>query len=204
MLHTLARVSWTLCRTRRSAPTLPEPAEWSQCRHVECPNVPQVSKRATSTLVGFTDRERLLGARVALQCALQMHFVRRAVVLRLAVTPRGDAALAQIRSNAKNTCRGFKHLRATQTERERERERERGRERKRESGREGEGGRDGERERERKKGRKKERRKERKKKTPEEIKKERDEREHGSSTPVGMPRDTSLLPPGVCSLPRDG
>ncbi|CAE7297074.1 HSP70-14 [Symbiodinium natans] len=42
----------------------------------------EVSKRATSTLVGFTDRERLLG----------------------------DAALAQIRSNAKNTCRGFKHL----------------------------------------------------------------------------------------------
>mmetsp|Transcript_73047 Transcript_73047/g.171297 ORF Transcript_73047/g.171297 Transcript_73047/m.171297 type:complete len:867 (+) Transcript_73047:124-2724(+) len=42
----------------------------------------EVSKRATSTLVGFTDRERLLG----------------------------DAALAQIRSNAKNTCRNFKHL----------------------------------------------------------------------------------------------
>jgi len=42
----------------------------------------EVSKRATSTLVGFTDRERLLG----------------------------DAALAQIRSNAKNSCRNFKHL----------------------------------------------------------------------------------------------
>lgn len=42
----------------------------------------EVSKRATSSLVGFTDRERLLG----------------------------DAALAQIRSNAKNTCRNFKHL----------------------------------------------------------------------------------------------
>jgi len=42
----------------------------------------EVSQRATSTLVGFTDRERLLG----------------------------DAALAQIRSNAKNSCRNFKHL----------------------------------------------------------------------------------------------
>ena len=42
----------------------------------------EVSKRATSSLVGFTDRERLLG----------------------------DAALAQIKSNAKNTCRNFKHL----------------------------------------------------------------------------------------------
>lgn len=42
----------------------------------------EVSKRNTATLVGFTDRERLLG----------------------------DAALAQIRSNAKNTCRNFKHL----------------------------------------------------------------------------------------------
>jgi len=42
----------------------------------------EVSKRATSTIVGFTDRERLLG----------------------------DAALAQIRSNAKNSCRNFKHL----------------------------------------------------------------------------------------------
>jgi len=42
----------------------------------------EVSKRATPTLVGFTDRERLLG----------------------------DPALAQIRSNAKNTCRNVKHL----------------------------------------------------------------------------------------------
>lgn len=42
----------------------------------------EVSKRATPSLVGFTDRERLLG----------------------------DTALAQIRSNAKNTCRNFKHL----------------------------------------------------------------------------------------------
>lgn len=42
----------------------------------------QVSKRATPTLTGFNDRERLLG----------------------------DVALAQIRSNAKNTCRNFKHL----------------------------------------------------------------------------------------------
>jgi heat shock protein 4 len=42
----------------------------------------EVSKRNTASLVGYTDRERLLG----------------------------DAALAQIRSNAKNTCRGFKHL----------------------------------------------------------------------------------------------
>lgn len=42
----------------------------------------EVSKRATATIVGFTDRERLLG----------------------------DAALAQIRSNAKNSCRNFKHL----------------------------------------------------------------------------------------------
>jgi len=42
----------------------------------------EVSKRSTPTLVGFTDRERLLG----------------------------DSALAQIKSNAKNTCRNFKHL----------------------------------------------------------------------------------------------
>jgi len=42
----------------------------------------EVSKRATPTLVGFTERERLLG----------------------------DSALAQIKSNAKNTCRNFKHL----------------------------------------------------------------------------------------------
>lgn len=42
----------------------------------------EVSKRATASVCGFTDRERLLG----------------------------DAALAQIRSNAKNTCRNFKHL----------------------------------------------------------------------------------------------
>jgi len=42
----------------------------------------EVSNRATPSLVGFTDRERLLG----------------------------DSALAQIRSNAKNTCRNFKHL----------------------------------------------------------------------------------------------
>lgn len=42
----------------------------------------EVSKRATPTLIGFTSRERLLG----------------------------DAALAQIKSNAKNTCRNFKHL----------------------------------------------------------------------------------------------
>eukprot|EP00931_Biecheleriopsis_adriatica_P106952 TRINITY_DN812_c1_g1_i6.p1 TRINITY_DN812_c1_g1~~TRINITY_DN812_c1_g1_i6.p1 ORF type:complete len:853 (-),score=311.16 TRINITY_DN812_c1_g1_i6:91-2649(-) len=42
----------------------------------------EVSRRDTSSLVGFTDRERLLG----------------------------DAALAQIKSNAKNTCRNFKHL----------------------------------------------------------------------------------------------
>lgn len=42
----------------------------------------EVSKRATPSLVGFTDRERLLG----------------------------DAALSMIRSNAKNTCRNFKHL----------------------------------------------------------------------------------------------
>jgi len=42
----------------------------------------EVSKRATPTLVGFTERERLLG----------------------------DAALAQIKSNAKNSCRNFKHL----------------------------------------------------------------------------------------------
>jgi len=42
----------------------------------------EVSKRNTSSLVGFTSRERLLG----------------------------DAALAQIKSNAKNTCRNFKHL----------------------------------------------------------------------------------------------
>jgi len=42
----------------------------------------EVSKRATPSLVGFTDRERLLG----------------------------DTALASIKSNAKNTCRNFKHL----------------------------------------------------------------------------------------------
>jgi len=42
----------------------------------------EVSKRGTPSLVGFTDRERLLG----------------------------DAALASIKSNAKNTCRNFKHL----------------------------------------------------------------------------------------------
>lgn len=42
----------------------------------------EVSKRATPSLVGFTDRERLLG----------------------------DACLAQIKSNAKNSCRNFKHL----------------------------------------------------------------------------------------------
>jgi molecular chaperone DnaK (HSP70) len=42
----------------------------------------EVSKRATSTLVGFTSRERLLG----------------------------DAAMAQVKSNAKNSCRNFKHL----------------------------------------------------------------------------------------------
>eukprot|EP00930_Biecheleria_cincta_P071493 TRINITY_DN589_c0_g2_i2.p1 TRINITY_DN589_c0_g2~~TRINITY_DN589_c0_g2_i2.p1 ORF type:complete len:845 (+),score=247.53 TRINITY_DN589_c0_g2_i2:81-2615(+) len=42
----------------------------------------EVSKRDTPSLVGFTDRERLLG----------------------------DSALAQIKSNAKNTCRNFKHL----------------------------------------------------------------------------------------------
>jgi len=48
----------------------------------------EVSKRATPSLVGFTDRERLLG----------------------------DTALAQIRSNAKNTCRNFKHLLGRQLE----------------------------------------------------------------------------------------
>jgi len=42
----------------------------------------EVSKRATPSLVGFTDRERLLG----------------------------DPALSLIRSNAKNSCRNFKHL----------------------------------------------------------------------------------------------
>jgi len=42
----------------------------------------EVSKRATASMVGFTDRERLLG----------------------------DSALAKVRSNAKNTCRNFKHL----------------------------------------------------------------------------------------------
>jgi heat shock protein 4 len=42
----------------------------------------EVSKRDTPSLVGFTDRERLLG----------------------------DAALSQIKSNAKNSCRNFKHL----------------------------------------------------------------------------------------------
>mmetsp|Transcript_27864 Transcript_27864/g.84105 ORF Transcript_27864/g.84105 Transcript_27864/m.84105 type:complete len:794 (+) Transcript_27864:157-2538(+) len=42
----------------------------------------EVSQRKTPTLVGFTDRERLLG----------------------------DTALSQIKSNVKNTCRNFKHL----------------------------------------------------------------------------------------------
>lgn len=42
----------------------------------------EVSNRSTPTLVGYTDRERLLG----------------------------DMALSQIKSNAKNTCRNFKHL----------------------------------------------------------------------------------------------
>jgi len=42
----------------------------------------EVSNRATPSIVGFTDRERLLG----------------------------DSALAQIRSNAKNSCRNSKHL----------------------------------------------------------------------------------------------
>mmetsp|Transcript_72609 Transcript_72609/g.170230 ORF Transcript_72609/g.170230 Transcript_72609/m.170230 type:complete len:757 (+) Transcript_72609:90-2360(+) len=42
----------------------------------------EVSQRKTPSLVGFTDRERLLG----------------------------DTALSQIKSNAKNTCRNFKHL----------------------------------------------------------------------------------------------
>lgn len=42
----------------------------------------EVSRRDTASLVGFTDRERLLG----------------------------DSALAQIKSNTKNTCRNFKHL----------------------------------------------------------------------------------------------
>lgn len=42
----------------------------------------EVSQRKTPTLVGFTDKERLLG----------------------------DAALSQIKSNTKNTCRNFKHL----------------------------------------------------------------------------------------------
>lgn len=42
----------------------------------------EVSQRKTPSLVGFTDRERLLG----------------------------DAALSQIKSNAKNSCRNFKHL----------------------------------------------------------------------------------------------
>mmetsp|Transcript_79931 Transcript_79931/g.226103 ORF Transcript_79931/g.226103 Transcript_79931/m.226103 type:complete len:795 (+) Transcript_79931:59-2443(+) len=42
----------------------------------------EVSQRRTPTLVGFTDRERLLG----------------------------DGALSQIKSNTKNTCRNFKHL----------------------------------------------------------------------------------------------
>eukprot|EP00929_Paragymnodinium_shiwhaense_P013915 TRINITY_DN121762_c0_g1_i1.p1 TRINITY_DN121762_c0_g1~~TRINITY_DN121762_c0_g1_i1.p1 ORF type:complete len:954 (-),score=355.57 TRINITY_DN121762_c0_g1_i1:294-3155(-) len=42
----------------------------------------EVSKRATPSLVGFLDKERLLG----------------------------DSALSMIRSNAKNTCRNFKHL----------------------------------------------------------------------------------------------
>merc|ERR1719277_1708562 len=42
----------------------------------------EVSQRKTPTLVGFTDRERLLG----------------------------DQALSQIKSNVRNTCRNFKHL----------------------------------------------------------------------------------------------
>jgi len=42
----------------------------------------EVSNRSTPSLVGYTDRERLLG----------------------------DLALSQIRSNAKSTCRNFKHL----------------------------------------------------------------------------------------------
>lgn len=42
----------------------------------------EVSQRKTPSLVGFTERERLLG----------------------------DSALSQIKSNAKNTCRNFKHL----------------------------------------------------------------------------------------------
>lgn len=42
----------------------------------------EVSQRRTPSLAGFTDRERLLG----------------------------DAALSQIKSNAKNSCRNFKHL----------------------------------------------------------------------------------------------
>eukprot|EP00931_Biecheleriopsis_adriatica_P106947 TRINITY_DN812_c1_g1_i10.p1 TRINITY_DN812_c1_g1~~TRINITY_DN812_c1_g1_i10.p1 ORF type:complete len:860 (-),score=272.77 TRINITY_DN812_c1_g1_i10:74-2632(-) len=42
----------------------------------------EVSQRKTPSLVGFTERERLLG----------------------------DAALSQIKSNTKNTCRNFKHL----------------------------------------------------------------------------------------------
>mmetsp|Transcript_58560 Transcript_58560/g.92982 ORF Transcript_58560/g.92982 Transcript_58560/m.92982 type:complete len:832 (-) Transcript_58560:85-2580(-) len=42
----------------------------------------EVSKRSTASWVGFTDRERLLG----------------------------DSALAVIKSNAKNSCRNFKHL----------------------------------------------------------------------------------------------
>lgn len=42
----------------------------------------EVSRRETPSLVGFTDRERLLG----------------------------DSALALVKSNAKNTCRNFKHL----------------------------------------------------------------------------------------------
>lgn len=42
----------------------------------------EVSQRRTPSLVGFTDRERLLG----------------------------DTALSQIKSNVKNTCRNFKHM----------------------------------------------------------------------------------------------
>jgi len=42
----------------------------------------EVSNRSTPTIVGYTDRERLLG----------------------------DTALSQIRSNSKNSCRNFKHL----------------------------------------------------------------------------------------------
>lgn len=55
----------------------------------------EVSRRATPSLVGFTDRKRLLG----------------------------DEALAQIRSNAKSTCRNFKHLLACDSASDIEKER---------------------------------------------------------------------------------